>query len=366
MPSASFIIGCVCRPFARPRAAGVCASWCVLAFVIVPACKRSPSVDETKTPPAEVVVYCSVDQEYAERIVAAFEAEHPRIDVRPRFDTEASKTTGLVERLRAERANPQADVFWSSEGSLTTKLAEEGLLRPWAPEVLTDWPSEYRDEDHCWYGFALRARVIAYAPDRVAAPPVMWTDLAEPEYRGRVAMADPNFGTTRGHVATWFALWGSERGEGFLRDLAANDIRIVQSNSQTVREVVNGTADLAMTDTDDVWAARRNGHALAVVYPRHGEGPGMGTLAIPNTVSLIAGRPENEAVETFALYLLSPAVERMLHESDSHNVPVRATDVAVAPEHVIPDPLIVEPQLVAEAMNEALAAANRILLNRGG
>ncbi|MBN1964808.1 MAG: ABC transporter substrate-binding protein, partial [Anaerolineae bacterium] len=61
-----------------------------------------------------VVVYVSVDQPHAEPVLARFE-EQTGIDVQAVYDTEATKTTGLVTRLYAEREQPQADVFWSSE-----------------------------------------------------------------------------------------------------------------------------------------------------------------------------------------------------------------------------------------------------------
>ena len=46
-------------------------------------------------------------------------------------DAEATKSVGLAERIRAEKANPQADVFWGNESFHTINLAEEGLLQPY-------------------------------------------------------------------------------------------------------------------------------------------------------------------------------------------------------------------------------------------
>ncbi len=331
------------------------------ATALTAACARRPS-ERT------VVVYTSADQEYAEQVLAEFRRRHPDVLVVPRFDTEATKTTGLVERLRAERGDPQCDVFWSSEVFLTQKLADEGLLQPWTSEVVEDWPEAHRDRERRWYGFSARARVVAYSPSRVSDPPARWLDLADPRFRGRLVMADPNYGTTRGHVALWFALWGEERATRFLRDLRSNGLRIVRSNSQAVREVADGLADLALTDTDDVWAAQRNGYDVNLVYPRHGEGPGEGTLLIPNTVSLVAGRPRSTDAIRFAEFLLSDWCQALLLRSDSHNVPIlpggASLSVPVNPEYVIPDPLVADVGEVSAAMESALRAANEILLGR--
>lgn len=312
----------------------------------------------------EVVLYCSADQEFAEQVVAAFEAAHPDIRILPRYDTEQTKTTGLVQRLRAERANPQADVFWSSEVFLTVQLADEGVFEPVAEWAGMNSPNV--DPQGRWHGFAARARVLCWDPSRTDDPPLAWTELAEPRYRDRVVIADHNFGTTRGHVAAWFALWGEEAARDFLTSLKDNGIRVVASNSQTVREVIAGRADFAMTDTDDVWAQVANGYSLELGYLRHSAGEGMGTLLIPNTVALVAGRPgDRTAARALADYLLSEDVERLLLESSSRNLPIlHAGSLAIPEDVLVPDPLALDYASIASAMPGAVAAADEILLDR--
>ena len=141
----------------------------------------------------------------------------------------------------------------------------------------------------------------------------------------------------------------------------------MRSNSQAVRELVNGTADFAMTDTDDVWAFQRNGHDIRLTYPRHGDSIGEGTLLIPNTAALIANRPTDDASQRAAAhvvlqYLLSPEVERLLYESDSHNIPIVHNEaISIDDMYEVPDPLQVSYDAVAEMMPTAIEAANRIL-----
>lgn len=324
-------------------------------------------------PRGRVVLYTSADQEYAEQIVKAFATAYPEVEILPRYDTELTKTTGLVERLRSEASAPQADVFWSSENFLTIQLASENLLQPPPDDVIAalgDWPATFRDPEHRWFGFAGRARVVAYHPGRVREDelPQAWQDLTDPRYRNRVVMADPNFGTTRGHIATFFALWGPEAGEAYLQALRDNGVRIVRSNSQAVRELISGAADYAMTDTDDVWAVQRNGEDIRLVYPRHGDTAGQGTLLIPNTAALIAGRPgedpaQRAAAHALLMYLLSPDVERLLYESDSHNVPiVHHEAIAIDAKYEVPDPLQIPYDEVVAVMPTAIEAANRILM----
>src|SRR5438067_2104074 len=69
-----------------------------------------------------VVVYTSQDQVYAEPILKRFTAR-TGIPVAAVYDSESVKTAGLVNRLKAESAHPQCDVFWNNEELLTRHLA---------------------------------------------------------------------------------------------------------------------------------------------------------------------------------------------------------------------------------------------------
>lgn len=317
-----------------------------------------------------MVLYVSADEHIARQVVAAFEAE-TGIHVQLVGDTEAKKTTGLVERLRAEADNPQADVFWSSEVFLTIALAQEGVLARYESDATADWPAAFRDEQGRWYGFASRARVIVYAPERVSPDevPQTWLDLADPRLEGRVVMADPRFGTTGGHLAAMKAHWTASVGEGYydayLEKLADNKVRMIPSgNAGVVRAVASGEADLGLTDTDDVWAAQARGIDVDLVYPRHhvDEGRrGTGTLLIPNTVARVRGGPNPEAAARLIDFLLSPQVERLLAESVSHNVPVRPEIAASYPEYAVANPLAVDLNAAAAVRLEAIESARQRL-----
>ena len=74
-----------------------------------------------------VIVYTSVDRNYSEQVFKDFENK-TGIKVKAVYDTEASKTTGMVNRLIAEKENPVADVFWNGEFAQTILLKEKGIL----------------------------------------------------------------------------------------------------------------------------------------------------------------------------------------------------------------------------------------------
>ena len=82
--------------------------------------------------PDAVTVYTSQDQVYAEPILREFESQ-TGIAVRAVYDSEAVKTVGLVNRLIAEKNNPQCDLFWNNEEFRAHQLAARGVMENGLP-----------------------------------------------------------------------------------------------------------------------------------------------------------------------------------------------------------------------------------------
>ncbi len=322
----------------------------------------SQPTEAEESAPTEVVVYVSADQQFAEPILREFETR-TGIKVLPRYDTELTKTTGLVSRLRQEAAagNPQADVFWSSEVFNTIALAREGLLEP--TQATLDFEPLWGSAEAGWYGFAPRPQVLTYSPARVSAEdlPETWLDLAHPRFSGRLAMANPAAGTTGGHVAAMFVVYGEIMARNYLQQLADHGVLVAGGNSLAVQRLVEGEVDFAMTDADDVWAAKRNGAEIEMIYPRHTDLTGGGTLAIPNTAARIEGGPNGAAADALIAYLVSAEVERALALSDSHNVPTHPSLQTEFAHLGVEDPLAVSFEAVADTMTTAVNAATEVL-----
>ncbi len=271
--------------------------------------------------PDSLVVYTSVDEVYARPLFEEY-ARTNGIRVLPVFDTEEAKTLGLVHRLIAEKQHPQCDVFWAGDCARSALLKREGLLQPYEPKVAADIDARWRDPDQAWTGFGARARVIVYNTRSVKEPPRTLAALADPKWRGRVAIANPLFGTTANH----FAALGEADALKLAAALKANQVRVVGGNSHVRDLVARGDCDLGLTDTDDVWIGKARGDAIDMVYP---DQDGAGTLAIPNSAALVRGAPHEAQAKRFLEYLLAPATEAFLAKSPSHQLPVR---LAVSPE----------------------------------
>lgn len=302
-----------------------CLIVCVLLLLgmIVPGCSDS---NQEKPNADTVVLYTSADDHLA-RIVADAFTEQTGITVQILGDTEATKTTGLVARILAEKDRPKGDVWWSSEPLGTIHLGEAGVLLNggMSGTVPDGWPKSLVGEEESWIGFAQRARVIVYATDRVPSPPTTMRALIDPEWRGRIGLARPQFGTTRGHMAVLHERWGSDAFGAWLAGLKDNRVRLYDGNMSVVRAIAMGEVDIGLTDTDDVFAGQDNGWGVDLVYETVDDDPVMpslGATTIPNTVGIIAGGPNTELAKKLAAFLVSPGCERLIAQSASRNMPV--------------------------------------------
>lgn len=277
----------------------------------------------TKKEKNEVVVYTSLDQIFSETIIRDFE-EKTGIKVKAVYDIEAAKTTGLVNRLIAEKNNPRADVFWNSEVGRTIILKKKGVLIPYSSPSAKNIPEQFKDPEGYWAGFAARSRVLIYNTDLVKpeeAPGSIF-ELTDPKWKGQVALANPLFGTTATHSAALFRVLGDERAKEYFNELKKNGVVIVDGNSTSRDRVQDGELKIGFTDTDDVNVAIMAGKPVKMVYP---DKEGIGTLLIPNTVALIAGGPNPEGGKKFIDFLLSEDVESKLAFSQSAQMPLRSS-----------------------------------------
>ncbi len=264
----------------------------------------------------EVVVYTSVDQVFSEPIFRLCETR-AGLRVRAVYDTEETKSTGVLNRLLAEAANPQADLFWSGDPVRPFVLIARGLVTPYRSPAAADLPATFKDRRGMWTGFAARARVLLVNDNRVleAEMPRSIRDLANPRWRGQVAMANPLFGTTTIHVAALFAAWGDNDAKRFLQSLKENRIRVAASNGEVKRLVVDGEVAFGLTDTDDAFEAVRAGAPVKVVYP---DQEGMGTLVMPTVTVLIKGGAHPAAAQRLDDCLLGKEVEQQLAQVAAH------------------------------------------------
>ena len=129
-------------------------------------CRRNPKIADD----GPVVLYTSVDEPYARPLVEEFE-KSTGLTVTLVTDSEAAKSVGLAEKLRAEKDQPRADVWWSNECFLTILLANEGVLAKYDSPAASDIPAAYKDPGRRWAGSVLRVRTLVSSKKIPGQPP---------------------------------------------------------------------------------------------------------------------------------------------------------------------------------------------------
>ena len=269
----------------------------------------------------EVAVYVSEDQVFAEPILKNFERD-TGIHVRAAYDTEEAKSTGAMNRLIAEKNNPQADVYWANEPIRAEVLKQRGISAPYKSPNAAGIPDTFKDPDGYWTGFSARARVLVVnrklkqKPDTILA----YTD---PRWKGRMVITNPLFGTTTSQVAALFTVWGDTKGKEFLKKMKANKVKVSTNNGESADFVAAGEYDFSLVDSDDVVNRMKQGKPVEMVYPDQGKDQ-LGCMIVPNATVLIKGAPHPQAARKLIDYLLSPETERKLAFADCAQIPLHA------------------------------------------
>jgi iron(III) transport system substrate-binding protein len=280
--------------------------------------------------PNEVVVYSALDREFSEPILNDLGAEL-ELEILTKFDQESNKTVGLVTSIIQSSKIPQCDLFWNNEILHTIRLQKLGLLESYSSTQAPFYPSNFVSSRNQWHGFAARARVLLVNTELLPNPderPDSIFDLADKKWKGRCAMARPLFGTTMTHAAVLFSELGPEKAKSLLSQIAENT-SIEGGNKQVAIKVARGEFAFGITDTDDAIIELEQANPVAIIFPDQAVDQ-MGTLLIPNTLSIIKGGPNPERAKRLVDRLLRSDIETRLAEGASSQIPLRTDATTIA------------------------------------
>ncbi len=261
---------------------------------------------------SKLTVYCAHDAAFAEEVLREFERKEG-IKVEVKFDSEATKSLGLVERIIREKDHPQCDVFWNNEMLGTLDLAKRGLLLEYKGKGWERMPAQWRDDAGLWAGFGGRLRMKIMNTGR--------TEHHDPTAGNAVhfAIAKPLYGTTLTHFTALWSIFGPEKMRAWHSEIRASGVQIVNGNAVVRDLVASGTLHAGWTDSDDFFDANAAGkpvHAVPVVL---GNGA---AICIPNTVAILKGANRPDHARKLVDYLLSAQTEVALAKSRARQIPL--------------------------------------------
>ena len=130
----------------------------------------------------------------------------------------------LIERLKREGANSNADVILLVDAARVNNAADAGLLQPIkSQKLISNIPSRYRDPSNRWFGFTRRVRAIIVNPNIVNSNTInTYADLAKPELKGKLCLRKRKNVYNQSLVADQIILKGKAKADLWVKQMVAN------------------------------------------------------------------------------------------------------------------------------------------------
>lgn len=267
----------------------------------------------------QLTVYCSVQEEWCRPMMAAFERA---TGIRVAMTRRSSGET--MTQIRAEAQNPRGDIWWGGTGDPHMQAAQENLTVEYRSPMLDqlhDWAvSQARQTNFRTVGIYAGALGYSYNTNelrrrRIEAPRC-WADLAKPEFRGEVQVADPNTsGTAYTMLATLVQVMGEEPAFTYLRALHRNVNQYTRSGAAPARAAATGETLVGITFLHDAVTQKIAGAPVEIVAPCEGTGYEIGSM------SIIRGARNMEQARRFYDWALTAEAQAIAAQANSFQLP---------------------------------------------
>ncbi len=238
----------------------------------------------TASAQGELVVYCTVQEEWCRPMVAGFEKATGIKVLMTR------KSSGeFYAQIKAEAANPRGDIWWGGTGDPHLQAAEEGLTDPYVSprlEELQDWAvRQARASQFRTVGIYAGALGYSYNADelkkRKLPEPKCWADLTKPAFKDEVQVANPNSsGTSYTMLATLVQIMGEQKAFDYLKALHKNVNQYTKSGAAPARAAATGESLVGITFQHDAVVQAIGGAPVKIVSPCEGTGYEIGSMSI--------------------------------------------------------------------------------------
>jgi iron(III) transport system substrate-binding protein len=278
--------GAVARPGRRPGSGSALA---LLLALVLSACAGDGR--------DVLIVYSPHGADLLRAFEARFEAEYPEVDLQW-LDMGSQE---VLDRLRSERANPQADVWFGGPSQMFHSAAEEGLLDTYLPSW-ADAVGDYSDPDGRYHAVYLTPLMIAYNSEVVdsASAPQDWEDVLDPRWRGDVLIRDP---LASGTMRTIFgmviqrsirATGGPEEGYDWLRRLDGQTREYVLNPTLLYQKLARREGVVTLWEMSDIARLQQQtAYPLAYLFAS------SGTPLVEDAIAVVRGGRNPELARAF-------------------------------------------------------------------
>lgn len=272
---------------------------------------------DTRTP---LVLYSPHGRDQLELLERDFERRRPDIDVRW-LDMGSQE---ILDRLRFERVNPQADVWFGGPSTIFDRGIRDSVLQPYRPAWANHLAAHAETQTGFYYPAYRTPAVIAFNSRAVsrAEAPRDWDDILAPRWKDKVIIRDPMAsGTMR-------AIWGlifvrslRETGDttkavSWLRRLDGQTKTYTISPALLYEKLARQEGLVSLWDLQDILISRAKGMPLGYVFPK------SGTVVIDDAIGLVRGSRHPEAARAFIDYVGSTEAQ-LLTAREVFRLPAR-------------------------------------------
>lgn len=252
-----------------------------------------------------LVLYGSPDRDWVAAVAAKFEK-----DTGIKVQWIRASSNEMYARIEAEKANPKGDVWFGGTGDPHFDAALKGLTEPYCTPMMSELREGLRDPIGGCRTLGLYAGPLGWAVNegllkKLGKPmPNTWDDLAKPDYKGLIAVANPNTsGTAYTELVTILLMKGEDKGWDYLAKLHKNTSQYTKSGSAPGQLAGRGEVAIAIVFLHDAVMYAEEGFPVKPVAPADGTGYEIGGL------SLIKGAPHMANAKKFIDWALTPDVQ---------------------------------------------------------
>lgn len=302
-----------------------------------------------------LVIYSPHGKDLLQYYEQEFEKTHPAVDVQ----WVDMGSQDVLDRLRSERANPQADVWFGAPSETFARAANEGLLEPYRPSWAAQMPDEAHDAKDLWYGTYLTPEVIAYNSEIVPAADVPrdWDDVLDPKWKGKIIIRDPIPSGSMRAIFGAIIIRELERtgstkaGFDWLRRLDANTKEYVISPTMLYQKLGQREGVLSLYDMPDIETLRQT-----TKYPIASRIPSSGTPLLVEGIAIVRGTRHGAAAREFYEFVTTPqalqtAARRFVRMPARADIPNDSLPAWIREARAQIKPMALDRQLLADSLD---------------
>jgi iron(III) transport system substrate-binding protein len=270
-------------------------------------------VVETAEVSGELVIYSGRTEPLLQPVIDVFKAKYPNVEVLLKAGSNSELANALIE----EQANPQADVFITTELFTVQSLAQEGVFQSYMPVGADQLPVELIGADNLWTGLTRRARVIIYNADLVSPEelPTSIFDLTDPKWKGQVAAAGSTNGSMQAQIAAMRQLIGEEETEAWLNGLIVNEVTFFGGHTDVRKAVGAGEFKLGLVNHYYYHLQKAEGSNVGIIYPDQGDDQ-IGLITNATAAAVVNGAPHLATAQAFLDFLVSEEGQKLFAEQN--------------------------------------------------